>query len=533
MSSRLSDEKELFSCLYKLEHLLYIQTEMSIHLEAFQQGLLYIDQSDGPFRVDGVVQEPNQNSFFFIPANMNQKRVITFDKGLRGYFLSFCSLLDQGQGSYKAVSLKLPPILDSKLAQTFVTNARDILDCLQHDQMKANLLFQKWIYSLLIELTTKSTLSVKQLIQKSKDYIDDHYHTELTREQLAALTGLNTDYYSRTFKSYYQKTPIEYVNEVRLLHAKQKLLQSDETIRTIAKSVGFNDEFYFSRRFKAKEGFSPSVYINKLKNSIRLASLNHLVTGHTLALGIEPYAAMSHAAFPLSETFVHAISIGEHQPSVDKLLAANPDLIIRCSTQNQISNSKEKMYYTIAPTVSLSFQDSWQNHLHTIARLVNKEAEAKLFLEEYDTRVEFIKKNVHHTIGRKNLLVIGLGGDSLCIYGKRNLGTVLYHDLEITMPQEVRDIEHIKETSFEEIHRMNPDYILLTIYRSHNKLPSRQALRKQFHDLKQAPHWKSLRAVRNQQIYSIINRNHLYTSYNSLSNKLFLEKVNQMLVASS
>lgn len=532
--SHLSDEKELFSYLYKLEYLHYIQPETNINLESFQHGFLYIDQLDGSFCINGLVQEVKQNSLIFIPANFKQKKIITFDKGLSGYFLSFNSLLDQGNGIYKATSLKLPALLDShQSAHSFVTNARDILELQPQDQLKANLLFQKWIHSLLTELTSKATLTVKQLIQKSKNYIDDHYHTDLTREQLAELTGLNTDYYSRTFKSYYQQTPIEYVNEVRFLHAKQKLLQSDETIRTIAKSVGYNDEFYFSRRFKAKEGYSPSVYINKHKNVIRLASLNHLVTGHTLALGVEPYAAMSHSAFPLSETFEHAITIGDHQPSIDKLLAANPDLIVRCSTQNTESNHNEKLYYTIAPTISLSHQDSWQSHLQTIARLVNKEAEAKLFLEEYETRVDIIKTKINHSIGSKNLLVIGLGGDSLCIYGKRNLGTVLYHDLEIAMPPGVEDIQHVKETTLDEIYQINPDYILLTIYRSHNKLPNKQALRTQLHGLEQDPRWNALQAVQNQQCYSIMNSNHLYTSYNSLSNKLFLEKVHQILSTSS
>ncbi|MEN0645337.1 ABC transporter substrate-binding protein [Alkalicoccobacillus gibsonii] len=532
MSSHLSDEKELFSYLYKFEHLHNIQTETSIQLEAYQHGLLVVE-TKGVFRVDGFVQAANPNSTYFIQANLNHGKVVRFDKGLKGYFLLFSSLIDQGQGLHKAISLKLPAILNSHPTHSFKNIAREILDNQQQDQMKANLLFQNWMHTLLSDLTTKSSLTVKQLIQKSRDYINDHYHTDLTREQLAQLTGLNTDYYSRTFKTFYHKTPIEYLNEVRLLHAKQKLLQSKDSIRTVAKSVGFNDEFYFSRKFKAKEGVSPSIYINKLRNSTRFVSLNHLVTGHALALGIEPYAAISHAAFPLSETLVHAISIGNHQPSIDKLLATSPDLIVRCSTQNQELNSREKLYYNIAPTVSLSFQDSWQNHLHTIARLVNKEAEAKLFLEEYDTRVESIKKSLKQTMDRKNLLVIGLGGDSLCIYGKRNLGTVLYHDLEIAFPPGVENIQHVKKTSLEEISRINPDYILLTIYRSHNQLPTRQALHKQLHDLEQNPHWNSLRAVQSQQIYSIINSNHLYTSYNSLSNKLFLEKVNQMLVASS
>lgn len=138
--SHLSDEKELFSYLYKLEYLHYIQPETNINLESFQHGFLYIDQLDGSFCINGLVQEVKQNSLIFIPANFKQKKIITFDKGLSGYFLSFNSLLDQGNGIYKATSLKLPALLDShQSAHSFVTNARDILELQPQHQLKANL----------------------------------------------------------------------------------------------------------------------------------------------------------------------------------------------------------------------------------------------------------------------------------------------------------------------------------------------------------------------------------------------------------
>lgn len=69
MSSHLSDEKELFSYLYKFEHLHNIQTETSIQLEAYQHGL-FVVETKGVFRVDGFVQAANPNSTFLFKRTL-------------------------------------------------------------------------------------------------------------------------------------------------------------------------------------------------------------------------------------------------------------------------------------------------------------------------------------------------------------------------------------------------------------------------------------------------------------------------------
>lgn len=51
-----------------------------------------------------------------------------------------------------------------------------------------------------------------------------------------------------------------YLNSYRLTMAGRLLLQSDDTILSIATEVGFDNLSYFNRAFKKQYGMTPSAY---------------------------------------------------------------------------------------------------------------------------------------------------------------------------------------------------------------------------------------------------------------------------------
>ncbi|TSB47370.1 helix-turn-helix domain-containing protein [Alkalicoccobacillus porphyridii] len=520
-------KKDLSAFLYTLESATYFETTSTLKQEQALHSLIILKEPTGWIDLNGDIHHIDEDSIFFLHADIHKQQMIQFQQRVSGYHFQFFSLKDKGKGNYEASSLACPQKLVTAQSLLLQSKAQEVMNHQTQDKMMSNILFQTLIHTLLNELKIEKSVSIEQLIHKSREYIDNHYQLEITREQLAQMTGLNADYYSRKFKQRYQKSPIAYLNDVRLRQAKQRLIQTNEPIRSIAKQVGFSDEFYFSRKFKAKEGSSPTIYINKLKQSNRVASLNHLVTGHSIALGLEPYAAIRNDSFPIT---IKSIEIGHHQPNLERLFTVKPDLIVRCATADQKQTTKDELYNQIAPTVTLAFQDSWQKNLGIVARLVNREQEAKTFLETYHQKAEIVSKQIKQSIGSGSVLILGIGEGSLCIYGKRNLGTVLYNDLHISQASGFENIDHLKVISLHELSMINPDHILLTIYRDKHRLPSKQAIRKQLLQLQQSAEWASLRAVKHNRIYSILDTNHLYTSYNAYSNSLFLNKMNQLLV---
>jgi AraC-like DNA-binding protein len=53
-------------------------------------------------------------------------------------------------------------------------------------------------------------------------------------------------------------TPYQYFIHIKIQKAKSLLTQKDASVKEVAYKLGFDDQFYFSRLFKNKTGFSPS-----------------------------------------------------------------------------------------------------------------------------------------------------------------------------------------------------------------------------------------------------------------------------------
>lgn len=97
-------------------------------------------------------------------------------------------------------------------------------------------------------------------IERTIEYMVNHYKEAITLEQLAVMAGLSPSHYSRLFKRYTSHSPIDYLVHVRMDRAKELLLLSDYRLKAVARSVGYQDEYYFSRLFKKITGIAPSEY---------------------------------------------------------------------------------------------------------------------------------------------------------------------------------------------------------------------------------------------------------------------------------
>jgi AraC family L-rhamnose operon transcriptional activator RhaR len=77
---------------------------------------------------------------------------------------------------------------------------------------------------------------------------------------LAAELHLNPGHLVRLFKAATGLPPMAYLAQIRAEHAAVLLLHSDEPITSIGRAVGWPDQNYFARRFKAHYGLSATTY---------------------------------------------------------------------------------------------------------------------------------------------------------------------------------------------------------------------------------------------------------------------------------
>lgn len=102
-------------------------------------------------------------------------------------------------------------------------------------------------------------------ILKAKKVLQEQYWKQIRLQDMADQFGMSPNYLSHLFKKETGETFKAYLTTIRIEKAKEKLYQTADTIALIASQVGYENERYFSRVFKEKEGISPSQYRNRKK----------------------------------------------------------------------------------------------------------------------------------------------------------------------------------------------------------------------------------------------------------------------------
>ncbi len=92
------------------------------------------------------------------------------------------------------------------------------------------------------------------------DYIQDNYCKNIVCEKLAKLSGMSSATFFRNFRKCFGTTPHQYILSLRLKDARYLLLSDSITIGEIAETLGFCDQFQFSRIFRKHCGISPTLY---------------------------------------------------------------------------------------------------------------------------------------------------------------------------------------------------------------------------------------------------------------------------------
>ena len=94
-------------------------------------------------------------------------------------------------------------------------------------------------------------------IRQAQEYIDANYAQPLTLEALAEHVSLNREYFCRLFRQHAGKTPMRYLQDVRVYHAKLLLRSEEISVEEVANRCGFRDLSYFYSVFKKRTGQSP------------------------------------------------------------------------------------------------------------------------------------------------------------------------------------------------------------------------------------------------------------------------------------
>lgn len=171
---------------------------------------------------------------------------------------SVAALLNHARYGVKfspAVSALVAPRLEELTCQTGLTQVLSvlhILDELAADQ-GAQLLASDGCQ---LAPGTAETERMKRVFE----FILNHFREEIRVEQIASVAGLAPAAFCRYFKRRTRKSFIEYLNELRIGHARKLLTNVELSVGQIGQECGFNNISHFHRQFKLHTGMTPLRY---------------------------------------------------------------------------------------------------------------------------------------------------------------------------------------------------------------------------------------------------------------------------------
>ena len=109
----------------------------------------------------------------------------------------------------------------------------------------------------------------RQTLLPAIHFVKRHYNKKLRIEEVAAICGMSSGTFSRTFRSTFGMSFKEYIANHRIGEARRMLRRPRASITDVAYATGFSDHSYFDRVFKAHVGWKTVDAMKKFRGTYR------------------------------------------------------------------------------------------------------------------------------------------------------------------------------------------------------------------------------------------------------------------------
>ncbi len=138
-------------------------------------------------------------------------------------------------------------------------------------QFVRNALMTAVIGEIALEYTKRSQGISHKRLNSIISYIDNNFqHHPISVKLLAEQFGYNEKYIFNLFKTYLGISPLQYIINRKLVEARQMVLNTSDTVESIALSLHYDNPQYFLRQFKKQFGMTPTEMRHNYANSMEL-----------------------------------------------------------------------------------------------------------------------------------------------------------------------------------------------------------------------------------------------------------------------
>jgi AraC family transcriptional regulator, arabinose operon regulatory protein len=153
-----------------------------------------------------------------------------------------------------------------------VNTSRQLLfyDIIQHLELMNNqdniIYSNSCLYAFLSSFQTsemKISVNENDIIQQCITYMKENLDKNLRLDDFSSKLNLSSSHLSAIFKKRMKYSPIHLFTSFKVQKACQMLMDSSHNIKKIAYSLGYDDQYHFSRVFKNIMGVSPKKFKDK------------------------------------------------------------------------------------------------------------------------------------------------------------------------------------------------------------------------------------------------------------------------------
>lgn len=231
---------------------------------------IYSIKSSGYFLLNGekVFSPTNSSSFIcaFSPSIMHQEVI---EKCFSNYIAIFIdkAYFEEELSSYTNESINLEGLfLPANETLLFLLRLLMLEHSKNNDTSHKtieplNTLIANILIKSILNINTESlSINSQSIIDNSILYMYDNIDRKLTVEEIASHVNTSSSHYAKIFRESMSKSPIEYLNLIRIEKAKRLLKNNDKNLTDIAFDCGFSSSSYFSHCFFESVKLTPSEY---------------------------------------------------------------------------------------------------------------------------------------------------------------------------------------------------------------------------------------------------------------------------------
>ncbi|MBI4975933.1 MAG: helix-turn-helix transcriptional regulator [Spirochaetes bacterium] len=232
--------------------------------------------------IDGVIHSMRTGDVFVIKPGMHHS--FSGCKNFFHYNVSFLADMLASSGDdirreagyhalFNAAAGGSPDSMMVTLAADDLARARTLLDAIIKECAARRTAYETAVRGLFMEFVVLlvrayakrgGALTPHAQIAYIAGYLETNFRERISLDHLVETSGLSRRHFTRLFRKLYEKSPKEYLLDIRIREAAMLLADGERSITEVAQVSGFDDSNYFSRAFSAVTGVSPREYRKKI-----------------------------------------------------------------------------------------------------------------------------------------------------------------------------------------------------------------------------------------------------------------------------